>query len=94
MNENGNGTVDNGTNGQQTAEVKQPENSGQQQVQQTAEVKQPGWFKRNWKWLTASAVAAITTTVSGIVAYKKGKQNGTVNAPNNEDYVSPLDPNV
>lgn len=95
MNENGNVTVENGQQVQQTAE--QP--AVQQPVQQaavpaqTAEPPKQNWLKKHWKGVTAGAAAVVTAVGSAFVAYKKGKAAGIMSVPTppQEDYS--LDPN-
>lgn len=96
MNEqNGNVTVENGQQVQQT--VEQP--AVQQPVQQaaapaqTAEPPKQNWLKKHWKGVTAGAAAVVTAVGSAFVAYKKGKAAGIMSVPTppQEDYS--LDPN-
>lgn len=98
MNENENGTQNNG--GQQVPEAQgtqvsqQPANAQTNPPTQTVtEPPKPNWFKRHWKGVTAGAVGVVTAVGSAFVAYKKGKAAGIMSVPQPpaEDYS--LDPN-
>jgi hypothetical protein len=94
--QNGNVTVENGQQVQQTVEqpaVQQPVQQAAAPAQQQVEPPKPNWFKRHWKGVTAGAVGLVTAVGSAFVAYKKGKAAGIMSVPTppQEDYS--LDPN-